>query len=117
MTTPDRDDSETLYRVIFRQNGETYEVFTREVGQGDLFGFVEVGALLFGERSEVVIDPSEDRLKSEFDGVRRFHLPMHSIVRIDEVSRRGSARVVAAKEGERSRVTPIPFPLIPSGRD
>jgi hypothetical protein len=31
------------------------------------------------------VDPSEERLRHEFEGVQRFHVPLHSVIRIDEV--------------------------------
>ena len=48
-----------------------YEIYARSVGQGELFGFVEVEELVFGERTTVVVDPSEEKIKSEFENVRR----------------------------------------------
>lgn len=97
----------SIYKVVFFNQGQIYEIYARHVGQGALFGFVEVEELLFGARSQVVIDPSEERLKSEFEGVRRTHLPMHSIVRIDEVEREGTARATEAPKGA-GTVTPFP---------
>ncbi|MEP1868972.1 MAG: DUF1820 family protein, partial [Paraglaciecola sp.] len=32
-----------LFRVQFISNGEKYELYVREVSQGSMFGFVEVG--------------------------------------------------------------------------
>ena len=72
-----------LYKVVFMSQGQVYEVYARSVGQGDLFGFVVIEELVFGERTTVVVDPGEERIKSEFKDVRRTYLPMHSIIRID----------------------------------
>jgi hypothetical protein len=60
-----------IYKVLFASQGKIYEIYAREVGHGSLFGFVEVEQLVFGERSAVVVDPSEERIKSEFAGVKR----------------------------------------------
>jgi hypothetical protein len=65
------------------------------VGQGRLFGFIEVEELIFGERSTVVVDPGEERIKSEFTGVKCTMLPMHSILRIDEVKKQGVSKISA----------------------
>lgn len=86
-------DKNPIYRVIFVANGKQYELFAREVSQGALFGFVEIAGLLFGERSSVVVDPAEEKLKSEFAGVKRFHVPMHAVIRIDEMEREGTSKV------------------------
>ena len=78
---------EYIYRVIFFNQGEIYEIYARKVSQGGLFGFVEVEDLAFGRGTKVVIDPSQERLEREFDGVKRTHVPLHAIVRIDEVKK------------------------------
>lgn len=83
-----------LFRVSFVNHGKVYEVFARKVSASDLIGFVTVENLVFGERSSVVVDPSEERLRTEFAGVRRFQVPVHSVIRIDEVEKQGQARIV-----------------------
>ena len=67
--------------------------------QGMLFGFIEVEELVFGERSSVVVDPSEEKIKTEFEGVKRTHLPMHSIIRIDEVDKEGVSKISKLEGG------------------
>ncbi|HET6725559.1 MAG TPA: DUF1820 family protein [Gammaproteobacteria bacterium] len=95
-----------IYKVIFLNQGKVYEIYARSVTQGTLFGFVEVEKLSFGERSSVVVDPGEERLKTEFDGVRRTYIPLHAIVRIDEVEKQGVAKVSDADGGN---VMPFPY--------
>ena len=48
---------------------------------------IEIEELVFGERSKLLIDSSEERLKSEFEGVRRTYVPLHSVLRVDEVEK------------------------------
>ena len=100
-----------LFRVVFISQGQVYEVYAREVGHGDMFGFVAVEKLVFGERTTVVVDPSEERIKSEFEHVTRTYLPMHSIVRIDEVDKQGAAKI-SKMEGN---VTQFPMPIYSPG--
>lgn len=104
--------SRQLYKVIFVSQGKVYEIYARSVTQGTLFGFIEVERLVFGERSSVVLDPSEERIKSEFAGVRRTYLPMHSILRIDEVEKQGVSKVSAAEGGN---VAQFPVPIYTPG--
>jgi hypothetical protein len=104
-----------LYRIVFQSQGQVIELYARQVSQGGLFGFVEVEDLVFGARSEVVVDPSEEALRTEFGSARRLFLPLHSILRIDEVEREGPARVRAAKEPS-GIVTPFPIPVFPPGK-
>ncbi len=101
----------TLYKVVFYNQGRVYEVYARSISQGDLYGFVEIEKLVFGERSGVVVDPSEERIKSEFTGVIRSYLPMHAIVRIDEVEKQGISKI-SSVEGN---VTPFPQGLYAPG--
>ena len=53
--------SQPIYKVIFMSQGKVYEVYARNVSHGSLFGFVEVEKLVFGTRTSVVVDPSEER--------------------------------------------------------
>lgn len=92
--------------------GQVYEIYAREVGQGDMFGFVEVEQLVFGERTTVVVDPSEEKIKTEFEHVTRTYLPMHSIIRIDEVDKQGASKISKAKG---SNVAQFPVPIYTPG--
>ena len=100
-----------LYRVVFMSQGQVYEIYAREVGHGAMFGFVEVEQLVFGERSSIVVDPSEEKIKSEFENVKRTYLPMHSIIRIDEVDKQGASKI-SKLEGN---VTQFPMPIYTPG--
>jgi len=95
-----------VYKVIFLNQGKVYEVYARSVHQGAMFGFIEIEKLLFGEKSSLVVDPSEENLKSEFENVVRSYIPMHSVIRIDEVNKRGTGKITDA--GENANVTPFP---------
>jgi hypothetical protein len=48
-------------------------------------GVVEIEELLFGEASQLLVDPAEKRLKSELQGVKRSLIPIHAVIRSDEV--------------------------------
>lgn len=102
----------SIFKVVFHNQGKVYEIYARKVGHGSLFGFVEVEELVFGERSQVVVDPSEEKIRSEFAGVKRTYLPLHSVIRIDEVKKGGVSKVVAA---EGSNVTQFPYPVYTPG--
>src|ERR687889_818619 len=82
-----------IFKVVFVNQGKVYEIYARKVNHGALFGFIEVEELVFGERSAVVVDPTEEKVKSEFEGVKRTYLPIHSIVRIDEVRKEGISKI------------------------
>ncbi len=101
-----------LYKISFISQGKVYEIYARSVTQGTLFGFIEVEKLVFGERSTVVVDPAEERIKTEFAGVRRTYLPLHSVLRIDEVEKEGVSKISKA---EGSNVAQFPVPIYAPG--
>jgi hypothetical protein len=98
-----------LYRVTFLNQGQVYEVYTKRVSQGGILGFVEVEGLVFGQKSQVVVDPNEERLQREFEGVKRCYLPMHSVIRIDEVEKPGPSRITEAPKGSNVAAFPVPY--------
>jgi len=104
--------AKSIYKIIFVSQGQVYEIYARNVGHGSLFGFVEVEKLVFGERSTVVVDPSEEKIKTEFAGVTRTYLPMHSIIRIDEVEKQGASKVSKLEGGN---VAQFPVPIYTPG--
>ena len=103
-----------IYKIIFMNQGKIYEVYARGVGHGSLFGFVEVEELVFGERTSVVVDPSEEKIKTEFKGVKRTYLPMHAIVRIDEVDKQGTSKISKVEGGN---VAQFPMPVYTPGEN
>lgn len=104
--------SNQVYKVIFHNQGQVYEVYARQIYQSDLYGFIELEEFVFGERSNVVVDPSEEKIKKEFGGVTRSYVPIHSIIRIDEVEKEGTVRVHEVKG---DKVMPFPTPLYRPG--
>lgn len=100
-----------VYRIIFNHQGNVYELYARRVSQGDLYAFVEVEDIIFGEHSQVLVDPSEERLKAEFGDVRRTLVPLHAVIRIDEVMKEGTNKIHAGQD--KGNVTPFPLPPAP----
>jgi len=93
-----------LYRVQFQNKGEMYEIYVENVFQGDIFGFIVVENFVFGTRTSVVVDPGEEKLRKEFESVQRSFIPMHSVVRIDEVEKQGVSKITDLD----SKVTQFP---------
>jgi hypothetical protein len=101
-----------LYKISFLNHGKVYELYARHVAASSLWGFTEVGELVFDVRDGVLVDPTEDRLRDEFGNTRVLHLPMQSVLRIEEVERKGPAGIRDADSGEKV-VTPFPLPAKP----
>ena len=104
--------SSHIFKIMFVNQGKVYEVYARKVSQGRLFGFIEVEDLTFGERSAVLLDPAEERIKSEFEGVRRTYIPLHAVLRIDEVEKEGVSKISKAEGGN---IAQFPQPLYAPG--
>lgn len=103
--------NEQIYRVIFINQGQVYEIYARQIYQSDLYGFIEVEEFIFGEKTQVVVDPSEEKLKAEFENVNRSYIPIPAVIRIDEVEKEGSAKIVEIKN---DNVSPFPLSISPN---
>lgn len=81
-----------------------------------MLAFIEVADIIFGEKSKLVVDPTEERLKAEFSQVSRTYIPLHSVVRIDEVEKEGVNKIIdspAAATTTSGATNITPFPLSP----
>lgn len=104
---------ELLYRVEFIQGGQRYELYARELSNSSLFGFVEIADLVWDTHTSVVVDPSHEKLKSEFENVNRTYIPMHAVLRIDSVTKQGQAKITELD----GKVTPFPSPIYTPGKN
>lgn len=104
-------DKQPVFRIIFHNQGQVFELYAQQIYQSELWGFMEIEDLVFGERSQLLVDPGEEKLKNQFDGVNRSFIPVHSIIRIDEVERVGIAKV---SEGSASGSNVMHFPAPPN---
>lgn len=107
--------NQPVYKIIFHNGKQIFEVFAKHIYQSDMWGFVEIEEMLFGERSAILVDPGEEKLKSEFSGVKRSYIPMQSIIRIDEVERQGAAKI-SEGGGDSGKIATFPMsPAVTSG--
>jgi hypothetical protein len=97
--------AEPIYRVIFNNQGDVYELYTLFIYQSEMYGFVEVEELIFDDSQ---IDEASDveeakanfeKLKLEFAGVKRSFIPLTSIIRIDEMEKPGVIKVSQSNDG------------------
>lgn len=96
-----------IYRVQFVSNGERYELYVKQLTQGSLFGFIEIGDFVWDTHTSVVVDPSHEKLKSEFADVSSTYIPMHNVLRIDAVEKQGIAKITQLSD----KVTAFPNPI------
>ena len=99
--------AEPIYRVTFYNQNDVYEIYAKHVFQSDLWGFLEVEEFVFGERTQMIVDPAEEKLKTEFCNIKRSFIPMQSVVRIDEVEKEGTSKITEASGGN---ISPFPYP-------
>ncbi len=97
-----------MYRVLFHNQGKVYELYARNVYQSDMYAFLEVENLVFGDSSKLVVNPGEEQLKNQFGGVSRTYIPIHSVVRVDVVEKEGPAKMHSV-DGK-GVITPFPLP-------
>ena len=103
---------QTYYKVSFTSDNELYQVCARNVSSSDLYGLVEIGDFIFPETT-LVYNPGEERLRREFEGIRRTWIPYHAIVRIDEIAetRATEAKIIPLEGAARvSREGPLKRP-------
>lgn len=107
---PNPKPPRSIFKITFLNKGKIYELYAKGVYQSDLYGFIEVEDYVFGETSNVVVDPGEEKLKQEFAGVRRSYIPLQAIMRIDEMEKEGVSKVSSG-----DNVTPFPAVISPRG--
>lgn len=112
MVSP-RMDNKRVYRILFHNQGSIYELYARSVAQSSMYAFIEVEGILFGERSAVLVDPAEERLKAEFSGVKRTYVPLQAVIRIDEVEKVGPNKILPGGDG---KVATLPLHPPPGGK-
>tara|TARA_B100000949_G_C14112583_1_gene379039 strand:+ start:221 stop:544 length:324 start_codon:yes stop_codon:yes gene_type:complete len=85
--------TKSLYRISFAVQDAVYEIYAKSIVESDIFGFLEIEEIVFGEHSGVLVDPAEEKLKTEFKTVKKTFIPLHNIFRIDEVEKEGVAKI------------------------
>ncbi|WP_317930989.1 DUF1820 family protein [Halioxenophilus sp. WMMB6] len=96
-----------IYKVIFYNRSQVYEIFAKAIYQSEMYGFIEVEEFVFGERSQLLVDPGEEKLKTEFAGVKRSYIPLQAIIRIDEVEKTGTSKISEVKSTD--KIAAFPF--------
>jgi len=86
-----------VFKVIFYNQNEIYEVYARDIYQ-----------------SELIVNPGEEKLKNEFAGVKRSFVPMQAIIRIDEVERGGEGKIREIKANDKVAQFPSSIPPKPT---
>lgn len=99
--------SKTLYRISYITNNEVYELYAKAINSNDLLGFISLTDLVFEVNTGVVIDPIEERLKTEFSEVRTLHIPIQNVLKIEEVEQKKSCKIKALKTHTKTSKLPL----------
>lgn len=100
-----------MYKITFLNQAKVYELYCNKVSGSDLsYGFIEASDLVFEDDDSVVIDPTEERLREEFADVEVLHLPMHAVIRVEQVKKRGTCVIRDSKSGEKVTTLPLDGP-------
>lgn len=89
-----------LYKIVFINKSKVYELYARDVFSSEIYGFIYVADLVFDQNQSIVIDPAEDKLRDEFENVNVLHLPVQSVIRIEEVKKKKSCKIRDIKQGD-----------------
>ncbi len=102
-----------LYKITFLNLGKSYELYAHTVQSSDLWGFTTIADIVFDAPGDsLIVDPAEEKLREEFADTKVLHLPIQSILRIEEVDKRSAAHIRDASTGEKV----APFPVLPHKR-
>ncbi len=104
--------NKTIYKIIFLNHGKVYELYANHADSSMMYGFIEVKDLIFSDTETLVVDPTEEKMRDEFADVSSLHIPMHSVIRIEEVNKTGACLIRDRESGE--KITQ--FPLSPGNR-
>lgn len=99
MSNSSTNEPDSVYRVLFLQQDKMYDVYAKNIYQSDIYGFIEVEDFLFGEDAKQVVDPTQEKIKKEFEHIGRVFIPMHAVLRIDEVQKQGVAKIKDMPKG------------------
>lgn len=102
------NNKQHVFKIVFFQRENIYEIYAKQVTESDMYGFIVVEDILFGETSQVLVDPSEEKLRNLFSGVTRTYIPIHAVLRIDEVEKEGNAKITKSPTGNTNNVSPFP---------
>lgn len=100
-----------VFRILFRHQDQLIELHAHGVNQSSMMAFVELSELIFDNKTDILIDPSEEKIKSEFGGVKSTYIPVHAIVRIDEVEKTGSNKIRPLGKADAAGGSVAPFPV------
>ena len=75
-----------IYKVVFKQDDKHCELYAKYICEESLMGFLEVESLIFSSNNPgIIVDVQQEELKQQYKGVKRTYIPIHTVIRVDEI--------------------------------
>ena len=98
--------TEPLYKVKFIQQEVVVELIAKYISEESLMGFIEIEDIIFPGSGEPFA--TDEKYREEFFGIERCYLPLHTLLRIDELST-ATEKVVGEVKYKKNNVRRIPL--------
>ena len=86
-----------VFKVYFFHMDKVYTLFAKEVNaSGELYNMCEISGIIF-QRNKNLIVPSEDEVRQEFSNLKRLMIPLHHLIRIDELENIDEEEITSPK--------------------
>lgn len=85
------DVRDIVYRTVFTHLDQVFTLYSRGVSEETLVGFIEVDDIL-AVSQEIILSSENQATQNlyieQMESIKRTYIPMHAVVRIDEMSRK-----------------------------
>ena len=96
--------TDILYRVIFQNKKNIFEIYAKYIDHNNFIGFVELSDIIIQNNSKFILDPIAEKLKNEFKDVNITYIPISSIIRIDQIKK----KIININDKSNIKLFPLP---------
>jgi hypothetical protein len=91
-----------IYRTVFTHLDQVYTLYSKGVSEETLVGFIEVDSILSVSQDYLMSTETPENSFSlyihQMEGIKRTYVPMHAVVRVDEMTRQHYEFMVLNKD-------------------
>jgi|GEM_PF-3381178 len=83
--------SDIVYRTVFTHLDQVYTLYSQGISEETLVGFIEVDGILSMAQDIVMSTENQEAhevFRQQLQSIKRTYVPMHAVVRIDEMTRK-----------------------------
>jgi hypothetical protein len=80
-----------VYRTIFTHLDQVYTIYSQGVSEETLVGFIELDSILLVTQDIILSSENQtahEPFMKQIESIKRTYVPMHAVVRIDEMTRK-----------------------------